>query len=92
MTVLGYVGEGDDKRCPTEICNAACCRASSAYPGKPGPCEHLDLDVNLCMLHGTPQKPGGCVQYPRHQADIDVVNRQAEKAGLAERCQLIFVG
>jgi len=91
MIVVGYVGAGKHQRCPVEICNAACCRATSAYPGKPGPCEHLDLDVNLCMLHGTPQKPGGCVQYPRNQSDIDMVQSQAEAAGLDERCQLRII-
>lgn len=85
MTVEGYI----DGRCPTEICNAVCCRATHYIPGLPGPCSHLVN--NQCELHGTPDKPKGCTQYPRNQADIDMINKQAEEAGFTERCQLRIV-
>lgn len=95
MAVEGYIIATDGKQqCPTDICNAVCCRATSFRADKPGPCEYLDQDRNLCTLHsigGQICKPYGCYVYPRNQMDIDVVNQQAELAGLSERCQLKVV-
>lgn len=79
-------------RCPVEICKAACCRAMSFRPDKPGPCEFV-TDGHECKLHligGLACKPLGCVQYPKDQADIDAMNEKLEAAGIAERCQLEF--
>lgn len=84
--VTGYIEQPDgSKRCPTEICNAVCCRATHYIPGLPGPCNHLVN--NQCSLHGS-GKPKGCDQYPRNQADIDMINKQAADAGFSERCLL----
>jgi hypothetical protein len=35
-------------------------------------------------------KPVGCADYPNNQADIDMINKQAEQNGFSERCQLRF--
>ena len=40
-------------------------------------------------VEGGPEgKPKGCYDFPRTQADIDEINRQAEAAGYEERCIL----
>lgn len=91
MAVVGYVlDETLGWRCPTEVCGAVCCRATHYIPGLPGPCDHLTAGLK-CSLHGTADKPAGCQNYPRNQADIDKINEQAERAGFSERCQLTIV-
>jgi len=93
QTPKGYI---ESKRgglaCDVSVCLAACCRAMSFRPDKPGPCEYL-TDRYTCKLHevGGPNcKPMGCHLYPRNQADIDGMNAQLETAGIKERCILRF--
>lgn len=89
MIVLGYVeNEDGSKRCPTEICNAVCCRTSSYEWGAPIPCPKL-LN-NECTVHGT-DKPKGCAEYPLRQGDVDHINKLAEEQGFTERCQLVII-
>ena len=94
MAIKGYISdENGNIRCPTEVCNAVCCRSSHFVPGIPGPCDFLNTCTNRCGLHelgGPKAKPVGCFEYPRNQADIDSINRQAEAAGFTERCQLVI--
>lgn len=94
MEVQGYIDDGrGGKRCPVETCGAVCCRASHYLPGRKGPCELLGPD-RMCIPHklgGIKAKPWGCAEYPRNQADIDAINRQAEAAGFTERCLLRVV-
>jgi hypothetical protein len=92
MSVTGYVIENGIPRCPTEVCNAVCCRATHFRPDRPPPCEYLTAK-NTCELHdvgGRACKPVGCADYPNNQADIDMINKQAEQNGFSERCQLRF--
>ena len=87
MPIKGYIETPNGElKCDTARCNAVCCKATNHIPGLPGPCSELTKD-NLCSLH-TKGKPRGCEQYPRHQADIDHINKQAEAAGFTERCLL----
>lgn len=87
MAVIGYIPNPDGGlMCNVAVCNAVCCRATHYLPGLPGPCNHLTWD-NLCGLHNS-GKPAGCASYPRNQADIDMINKQAERAGYTERCLL----
>ena len=91
--IKGYIIASDGGlSCPTDICGAVCCRATHFRPDRPPPCEYL-TDSNSCELHdagGKACKPVGCAEYPRGQADIDGINRQAEEMGFTERCQLSF--
>ena len=78
--------------CRTEICNAVCCRSSHFRPDRNPPCEYL-TDKNSCELHdvgGPSCKPKGCYDFPRNQADIDMINKLAEQKGFKERCLLII--
>ena len=87
--VEGYV----DGHCPTDVCNAVCCRVASLQ-GRvgEGPCDFLDTD-NLCQLHKMSShcKPVSCLVWPTSQASIDGANELAERLGLEGRCQLRMV-
>jgi len=66
-------------RCPTEKCDAFCCKTGSLFADMPPPCTYL-LENKQCWFHvkgGMGAKPYGCVQYPRSQADVDHMNRNA---------------
>lgn len=91
MRVEGYIYKDGQKFCPTDVCDAVCCKTGSAYPGKPPPCEHLESV--LCGLHkkfGKEGKPAGCASFPQTPKDIEHINRLAEKAGYSQKCQLYF--
>ena len=87
--VEGYV----DGKCPTDICNAVCCRTASLQ-GRvgEGPCEFLQED-NLCRLHVmSPHcKPVSCLVWPTSPISIEQTNKIAERLGLEGRCQLRMV-
>lgn len=88
--ISGYIATDRGDRCPTDICGAVCCRASHFRPDKGPPCEFL-TDQLSCELHdagGIKCKPWGCAEYPKNNADIDSINKQAEAHGFTERCQL----
>lgn len=91
MKVRGYVAASNGGlACEVARCKAACCRAMSFRPDKPGPCEYLTKRFT-CELHevgGPPCKPLGCVQFPQSQADIDGMNAQLRQAGIEEHCHL----
>lgn len=93
MTVRGYIpATNGGLACDVSACKAACCRAMSFRPDRPGPCEYL-TERYTCELHeagGPPCKPLGCNLFPRDQADIDGMNAQLEAAGIKERCILRF--
>lgn len=96
MAVDGYIlaKTGGGYACDVAICRAACCRSASFRPDRPGPCEYLTADYR-CELHvvgGPPCKPSGCLDYPRHQRDVDTMNAHIERAGIAERCILRVAG
>ena len=86
--VEGYV----DGKCPTDDCNAVCCRISNLQ-GRvgEGPCQFLE--DNLCGLHAmSPHcKPVSCLVWPTSQQSIDKANEIAERLGLQGRCQLRMV-
>lgn len=66
-------------RCPTELCKALCCRTHTLWPDTPPPCEYLTTE-HYCSIHqrgGLSAKPFGCAIFPRSQADIDKLNKQA---------------
>lgn len=90
-----YVVEGynEDGTCPTDVCNAICCRLSS-LDGKvgAGPCEFL-TDSNLCSLHerSIHCKPVSCLVWPTSPKSIEKMNEIAEREGFKERCQLRMV-
>ena len=80
IEVSGFImdEETGQLRCPTEKCNAFCCRTGSVWPDGPVPCEFLT--DNQCAIQkrgGMGAKPFGCVSYPRSQADVDHMNRNA---------------
>jgi hypothetical protein len=90
MEVEGYItAEDGTKSCPIDVCHSVCCKATHHIPGLAGPCSEL-TQGGLCGLHLS-GKPKGCSQYPRNQADIDMINKQAREAGFTERCQLRVV-
>ena len=77
--LLGYIQEGGRNRCPTEKCDAFCCKTASVFPDASPPCEYL-TDKLSCYFQdrgGIGAKPFGCVAYPRNQADIDAMNKNA---------------
>lgn len=82
--VTGYVwGDNGLPRCPTEICDAYCCKTGTLFPDMPPPCEYL-TKARTCYFHdrgGLAAKPLGCTEYPRNQADIDHMNRNAPEGG-----------
>ena len=84
-----------DGRCPTEICNAICCRTADIYEGKigSGPCHLLNEETLGCKAHekGAACKPIACLVWPVRQGDIDSTNEKAERLGFKERCQLRLV-
>ena len=78
--VLGYVWEDGQWRCPTDKCNAFCCRTGALLPHWTPPCAFL-TEGNRCwfqMKGGVGAKPFGCVTYPRSQSDVDHMNRNAD--------------
>lgn len=87
-------GYNEDGSCPTDICNAICCRISN-FQGRvgQGPCEHLECDTCLCKFHkiSAHLKPVSCLVWPTNQDSIDVANQTAERLGLEGRCQLRMV-
>lgn len=92
MSITGYIIKDGANQCPVDVCKAVCCRSTHYIAGLPGPCEKLTADFK-CREHergGIKAKPWGCAEYPRNQLDIDQINKQAENAGLRERCQLRF--
>lgn len=86
--VYGYVWDGKGgRRCPTEICGAYCCKTASLFPSEKPPCPFLTerLSCSFQDKGGMGAKPYGCVMYPRSQADIDSMNKDAPEGG---GCQL----
>ena len=87
--IEGYV----DGHCPTEVCNAVCCRTASLQ-GRvgEGPCSFLE-DDNLCGLHKMSAhcKPVSCLLWPTSPESIEKANELAERLGFTERCQLTMV-
>ena len=89
--VLGYVWDGKGgRRCPTEVCDAHCCKTGSLFPNMPPPCEFLtdELSCSFQDRGGLAAKPFGCVSYPRSQHDIDNMNKDAPEG---KGCQLRIV-
>lgn len=92
------VGYNDDGTCPTDICNAMCCRVCNLkgeVVKEITPtcgCEFLDRDDNKCKLHKLTDsmhcKPVSCVVWPTSQLSIDKANSIAERLGFEGRCQL----
>lgn len=96
--VEGYVVDKDHNnrpylRCPTEICQAVCCRVANlrGRVGE-GACEFLGND-HKCNLHrmGLGCKPISCVLWPTKTQDVETANSLAERLGLPGRCQLRVV-
>lgn len=87
--VEGYV----DGRCPTDVCNAVCCRIASlrGRVGE-GPCQFLDGD-NQCGLHAMSIhcKPVSCLVWPTSPMSIEKTNETAARLGFEGRCQLTMV-
>ena len=85
--VYGYIQDGPNRRCPTEICGAYCCKTASLFPIDKPPCQFLTgkLSCSFQDKGGMGAKPFGCVMYPRSQADIDHMNKDAPEGG---GCQL----
>lgn len=87
--LLGYVMKDGVVSCPTEKCGAYCCKTGAVFPDMKPPCHYLQENLK-CYFHergGRSAKPLGCTVYPRHQADIDYMNRNAVGE---ERCLLRF--
>ena len=66
--------------CPTDICNALCCRVAAPYPDpETGECIHLRADL-LCDIevnYGKIVKPWVCYVFPRTQYAKDSVNAKS---------------
>ena len=81
LVVKGYVWNDDKtaKRCPTEKCGAYCCSNGALYPNGATPCKFLSakLSCGIQDKGGVGAKPFGCVMFPRSQADIDSMNKDA---------------
>lgn len=103
-TILEQTGRDGEKyrveglvegKCPTEICNAVCCRTADLLKGAigSGPCQFLNEKTLGCKLHekGRACKPIACLVWPVRQGDIDSTNEKAERLGFKERCQLKLV-
>ena len=88
--IYGYVWDGPNRRCPTEICGAYCCKTGTLFPMDKPPCPFLTEKLS-CIFQdrgGMAAKPHGCVSFPRSQADIDHMNKDAPKG---KGCQLRIV-
>jgi hypothetical protein len=86
--LLGYVMKDGVPSCPTEKCDAFCCKTGALFSDMKPPCEYLDgLQCSFHKRGGISAKPYGCVIYPTNQADIDHMNRNADGDF---RCHLRF--
>ena len=89
MKVRGYIQPltGGEPRCPTEICNAVCCRVQPVFPGGKNGCLHL-TDDNKCGIEiefGKVAKPYVCYRYPKSAESIETINKAS---GDGPQCQL----
>ena len=87
--LLGYVMKDGVPSCPTDKCGAYCCTTGAIFPDMEPPCKYLNENLN-CYFHergGYAAKPLCCTEYPRSQADIDHMNRNAVGD---DRCLLRF--
>ena len=92
------VGFNEDGTCPTDICNAMCCKVCNLKGvvetelSENMGCEYLDREDCKCKLHKLTNsahcKPVSCLVWPTSQGSIDKANEIAERLGFDGRCQL----